>query len=87
MGPPILLMDEPFGTLDATPRDEMNIELLRIWGESTSATHQRKTPDAGGVLQLGSLDCAGFGSSVTPELDHTAPMARADWPPTSRTHT
>jgi len=34
LNPTLILMDEPFGALDALTREQMNLEMLRIWRES-----------------------------------------------------
>lgn len=49
--PEIILMDEPFGALDALTREVLNDELLRIW-EATGATVIFITHDIGEAVYL-----------------------------------
>jgi NitT/TauT family transport system ATP-binding protein len=46
--PTIVLMDEPFGALDALTRDQMNVDLQRLWaqGEKTVVFVTHSIPEA-----------------------------------------
>jgi NitT/TauT family transport system ATP-binding protein len=72
--PEILLMDEPFGALDALTRDQMNLDLQRLWLE------KRKTA----VLVTHSIDEAVFLSDriivMTPRPGKVAEIITIDLP-------
>jgi NitT/TauT family transport system ATP-binding protein len=72
--PEVLLLDEPFGALDALTRDQMNLDLQRIWLE------QRKTA----VLVTHSIEEAVFLSDriivMTPRPGTIAEIVTIDLP-------
>jgi NitT/TauT family transport system ATP-binding protein len=51
--PDVLLMDEPFSALDAITREQLQLELLRLWREHTELTAVLVTHDIDEAMLLG----------------------------------
>jgi NitT/TauT family transport system ATP-binding protein len=76
--PKILLMDEPFGALDALTREQMSVELLRIW-ESYKNTVMFVTHDISEAVLLSDriLVMSPRPGTLQEEIDVGLPRPRA----------
>ena len=88
----VLLMDEPFGALDAMTRDLLHDELERLWQETGSTvvfvTHNvREAVRLGDrVVLLSSRPgrvAAEFAVDIPRPAPHRGPRRRGRWPPRS----
>ena len=80
--PSLLLLDEPFGSLDALTRERMGRELLRIWQVMPvtvcMVTHsiEEAVLLADEVLVIGSLSGNGLPATITHQFPITIPRPR-----------
>jgi NitT/TauT family transport system ATP-binding protein len=76
--PEILLMDEPFGSLDAQTRDRLQTELLRLWG-ADGQTILFVTHDISEAIYLADriFVVSPRPATITREFD--VPLARPRW--------
>jgi NitT/TauT family transport system ATP-binding protein len=73
--PEVLLMDEPFGALDAITREQMNLELLRVW-EQSGKTVIFVTHDINEALFLADRVVLMGGRPGTVSIDTQVPVKR-----------
>jgi NitT/TauT family transport system ATP-binding protein len=80
--PSLLLLDEPFGALDALTRERMGHELLRIWQAKPvtvfMVTHSidEAVMLADEVLVMGSIKGSGLPATITHQFPISIPRPR-----------
>src|SRR3546814_8294289 len=83
--PRLLLMDEPFGALDALTRDQMNVELQRIWmktGNTVLFVPHGIAEDEflGDVVTVFSPRPGRVGETIADDLPRPPPLALRETP-------
>jgi len=74
--PEVLLMDEPFGSLDAITREQLQEELLRIWERDASVAGVFITHDIDEAILLGDRIVALRSAPGRVSLDVAVPIPR-----------